>query len=239
MMTSPAHRLRTVVGLTFVNVLQALGPWLACGLAAAVGALLFFAWLADEVLEGATQAFDESVRTFVNGHASPALTSVMRMATVLGSVGWLATLGVGVAIYFVLVGWRRAAALFAMTMAGAAVLNAALKVSFGRARPAAFFETPSPSSYSFPSGHALFSLCFYGALAAIVTARLRRPAARAVVWATASTLVALIGFSRVYLGLHYPSDVLAGYAAAIVWVVVVAFGDFVVRRRGRRARGRA
>ncbi len=75
------------------------------------------------------------------------------------------------------------------------------------------------------------SLCFYGALAIAVAPRLRRTAARAAVWASAGLLAALIGFSRVYLGVHYPSDVVAGYAAALVWVVLVALADNTFRRR--------
>lgn len=109
----------------------------------------------------------------------------------------------------------------------------AFKLSFQRPRPVPFFDTPLPSSYSFPSGHALFSFCFYGMLAAIITARLHSRSARTVIWLLAGVLVALIGLSRIYLGVHYPSDVLAGYAAALVWVVAVAFGDHMLSRRRR------
>lgn len=228
-MTGTLHRLRAAIGDATANVFQYLGVWLSCGLAAAVSALVFFGWLADEVLEGSTQAFDESVRSFIHAHASPVLTFVMRLLTMLGSTTWLTAMGVCIAIGFLIVGWRRGVVLFALTMAGATVLNLTLKYSFGRARPSAFFETPLPSSYSFPSGHALFALCFYGALAAIVAPRLRHLAARIIVWTVVALLIVLIGLSRIYLGVHYPSDVLAGYAAALVWVVMVAFGDYMLR----------
>jgi undecaprenyl-diphosphatase len=113
------------------------------------------------------------------------------------------------------------------------VLDLALKHTFHRARPIGFFGI-SPSSYSFPSGHALGSLCFYGVLAAILSARVRGRAARFCIWIAASILVTLIGFSRIYLGVHYPSDVIAGYCAAAVWVGMVVFLD---RTLGRRRAG--
>ncbi|HEV7843048.1 MAG TPA: phosphatase PAP2 family protein, partial [Pyrinomonadaceae bacterium] len=136
-------------------------------------------------------------------------------------------------ILFFILRWRRSIVVFVVTMAGAIALNVTLKLSFKRTRPTAFFDTPLPSSYSFPSGHALLSLCFYGALAAILVPHLSRAAPRVLVWTAAALLVALIGFSRIYLGVHYPSDVLAGYAAAIVWVALVGAGDQMLRRKSR------
>lgn len=203
---------------------------LLLGLALAVAALLLFAGLADEVLEGDTRRFDEAVRLAVHQSASPPLTSLMWVATSLGSVAFLVLVGLCAVLGFLKAGWRRAALFFAVTMAGAALLNMVLKLSFQRTRPAPFFDTPLPSSYSFPSGHALMSFCFYGALAAIITIRTRSRTGRVAIWTLAALLVALIGLSRVYLGVHYPSDVLAGYAAATVWVAVVALGDRLVGR---------
>jgi undecaprenyl-diphosphatase len=217
----------------FEKVFRYLGVWLLGGLAAAAGSLLFLAWLADEVLEGSTLNFDESVRLFINSHASNSLTQIMQFVTMLGSTIWLVSLGVCLAIIFFILRWRRSIVVFVVTMAGAITLNIILKLSFKRTRPAAFFDTALPSSYSFPSGHALLSLCFYGALAAIIVPHLSRTVTRASIWAAAGLLVALIGFSRIYLGVHYPSDVLAGYAAAIVWVVIVGAGDRMLRRKTR------
>lgn len=223
------------IGAAVGGLFRRLGGRLACALAAVTGALLLFALLAEDVLEGETMAFDGAVRSFVHQYASPTLTSVMRFVTALGSTQTLVVLGLCAVTIFFVAGRRRDLFLFAVTMAGASVLNVMLKLSFGRARPTAFFDTPLPSSYSFPSGHALLSLCFYGALAVAVAPRLRRPAARAAVWAAAGLLAALIGFSRIYLGVHYPSDVVAGYAAALVWVMSVGFLDRLLRRRGRES----
>jgi undecaprenyl-diphosphatase len=112
--------------------------------------------------------------------------------------------------------------LVAITMLGVAVLDVALKLAFHRPRPVAFFGA-TPNSYSFPSGHALGSLCFYGILAAILASLARGRGTKLCIWIAAVLLAGMIGLSRIYLGVHYPSDVIAGYCAAIVWVGAVGF----------------
>jgi undecaprenyl-diphosphatase len=218
------------------NLFPSLGLLLSLGLVAAAGTLFLFYGLAEEVYEGDTRRFDESALAFINQLASPELTSFMRAVTYLGSNEFLLIAGAGVVLAFVLTRRGRAAVTLLITMAGAALLNVTLKLSFGRERPEPFFDTPLPESFSFPSGHALLSFCFYGVLAAVTTARVSGTARRAAVWAGAAALVILIGLSRVYLGVHYPSDVAAGYAAAFVWVMIVASADRVVEaRRGGKA----
>jgi undecaprenyl-diphosphatase len=120
-------------------------------------------------------------------------------------------------------------------MAGTGLLNALLKQSFARARPEAFFGYPLPVSHSFPSGHAFFAASLLGGFAVLVSGRIEQKALRVLVWLLALSLILLIGISRIYLGVHYPSDVLASYAAAVVWVASVALGDRVASHRlGRR-----
>ena len=199
----------------------------------AVTALFVFGWLAEEVLEGDTQKFDAVVRNAVHQLTTPGLTHLMQAFSVLGSVAVSTALSLLAICAFVYFHQARTAALVAITMLGAGVLDLALKHTFHRARPIGFFGI-SPSSYSFPSGHALGSLCFYGVLAAILSARVRGRAARFCIWIAATILVTLIGFSRIYLGVHYPSDVIAGYCAAAVWVGMVVFLD---RTLGRRRAG--
>lgn len=217
------------------DLFPSLGLLLSLGLVAAAGALFLFYGLAEEVYEGDTQRFDESALGLVNQFASPRLTSFMSAVTYLGSNEFLVVAGACVVLAFVLAGWGRAAFALLITMTGAVLINATLKLLFGRERPEPFFGTPLPESYSFPSGHALLSFCFYGMIAAVITARVKGAGRRASVWAVAVWVVALVGLSRVYLGVHYPSDVAAGYAAALVWLVVVASADRVMEaRRGRK-----
>lgn len=188
----------------------------------AATALFVFGWLAEEMLEGDTQQFDSFVRTAVHQLATPGLTRLMQVFSFLGSVAAVTVMCV-VAICVSLCFRRtRTAALLAITMLGVAVLDVALKHAFHRPRPVAFFGA-TPSSYSFPSGHAMGSLCFYGILAAILAGRARGRVAKFCVWIAALFLIGMIGLSRIYLGVHYPSDVIAGYCAATVWVGAVGF----------------
>jgi undecaprenyl-diphosphatase len=152
------------------------------------------------------------------------------MFTALGTAGFFWVASTAVTIILAGLNRRGAALRFAITMAGAGVLDTVLKLAFHRPRPAPFFDTPLPHSYSFPSGHALLSLCLWGSLAALLTTRSRSLRVRFAVWTLAVALIGPIGFSRIYLGVHYPSDVLAGYAAGLVWVTIVAWGERMLRR---------
>jgi membrane-associated phospholipid phosphatase len=204
------------------------GVLLLGALLIAATALFVFGWLAEEMLEGDTQQFDAFVRTAVHQFATPSLTRLMQVFSFLGSVAAvtaMSLLAVCVSLYF---RHTRTAALATITMLGVAVLDLALKHAFHRPRPVAFFGA-TPNSYSFPSGHALGSFCFYGILAAILAGRAHGWSAKFSVWITAVLLVGMIGLSRIYLGVHYPSDVIAGYCAAAVWVGAVGVLDRTLR----------
>jgi undecaprenyl-diphosphatase len=184
--------------------------------ATAVVAATLFCWLAVVTMDGSMASFDETVRTHVHASAAPWLTTSVEMVTWLGAWSVLALFsGVSAAI-LLHAGRSRDAKLLLFTMAGAVVLENALKFSLQRPRPPPFFGT-DPTTYSFPSGHALFSLCFYGVLATF----LGRMGARTIVWPAMFVLVAAIGGTRIYLGVHYPTDVVAGYLVATAWLCTV------------------
>ncbi len=215
-------------GVEFISVS------LLLGLVAAIGTLVFFGWLTDEVLDGETRHFDEFTRAAVHQLASPAMTTAMRGISFLGSTLFLTLTTAGVVTWFALRKWGHEAKLFAITMAGAALLNVILKLTFKRSRPEPFFDLLPPESYSFPSGHSLTSCVFFGALAAILSARIKRRRLRTIVWILATTSFLLIGLSRIYLGVHYTTDVIAGFAGALIWILVVRFVEMQLRRRRRR-----
>jgi membrane-associated phospholipid phosphatase len=203
------------------------------GVAVAAAAFVCFAWLADEVERGRTALVDSKVRDAIHAHASPRLTLAMRGITELGEPWFLVTLGVVAAGYLAYRGRKLAAWLLVAASVGGAAFDTVLKVAFHRTRPEAFFGFISPGTYSFPSGHALTSSCFYGVLAAILGSELagwRRTA----IWIVAGTLVLLIGLSRVYLGVHYPTDIIGGCLGAGVWVALVRGGYWLWKRRAAR-----
>jgi undecaprenyl-diphosphatase len=208
---------------------------LVIGLLTAAAALVLFAWLGREILEGEVLAFDERLRALMHALASPRLTTLMRAASLYGGPAVLVPVGLLVAVAFLVKGWRRGALLVVVTLAGAGLLNGLLKFSFARVRPASFFDYALPVSPSFPSGHALYAASMFGGLAVLLTARIRNPLLQLAIWFVAITLILLVGLSRVYLGVHYPSDVLAGYAIGIIWVTGVAFGDRLARHRRHRS----
>jgi undecaprenyl-diphosphatase len=201
-------------------------------LAVAVLSLFLFAWIAEGVSHQQTMKFDLAVRARVHAYASPEMTRIMIALSFLGGDGLIFTVVVALVV-FVFFRWRRATLWLVITLLGALVLDLSLKYAFHRARPTPFFGA-LPGTYSFPSGHALFSFCFYGVLAGLWAGRARSAFERILIWITAGILVIGIGLSRIYLGVHYPSDVIAGYLAATVWVsTLITLDRLRVRRRGK------
>jgi undecaprenyl-diphosphatase len=184
-------------------------------------ALILFVWLAREVTRGDAMRLDTPIREAVHARSSPPLTAMMRGVSLIGSEVVLVPIGVILVWRLVAAKRRRAAVVFGVAALGAEALDQIMKLLFYRPRPEPFFGLASPITHSFPSGHAMVSCCFFGVLAMILAAREPSRARRISIFAAAAILVALMGFSRVYLGFHYPTDVLAGYAAAVVWLAVV------------------
>lgn len=188
----------------------------------AVSSLLLFAWLAEVVLSESVVRSDENIRAYIHQFASPTLTRAMRFVTNFGD--WQIVL-FGTALLLLILLYLRAfnyMKMVAVTMTGGGILDGVLKDTFHRVRPEAFF-IPRPTTYSFPSGHALISLCFYGLLAGIISLQWRKRWQRVLTWALAACAIGTIGFSRIYLGVHWPSDVLAGYLTALMWMGAVRF----------------
>lgn len=203
-----------------------LGFHLAVGLLASGGILLFVV-LAQRIA-GQTELtrFDVALSVALHQHGTPALTQGLRGVTTFGSSAAIIAIGVGVGLLLL---FRRAHYLLAVWiagLAGGALLNQGLKAIFQRARPE-FAVTYQ--SWSFPSGHAMVSLITYGLLGYLAARTVPRRFARWMI-AALTLLVLFIGFSRIYLGVHYFSDVVAGYAAGTVWLVACVTAAEVIRR---------
>jgi undecaprenyl-diphosphatase len=194
---------------------------LAADLALATAGIISFTVLALSVTRGTTYDFDMSVREAIHAHASVPLTHVMEIVTNFGGSWFLWPAGIAIACVLVRAGRRREATLFAIAVAGSEVVNEALKMIFQRQRPEAYFGYPLPPTYSFPSGHSFVSYCFYLALAEILAAPKWPIFQKIALWTAAGLLILWIGLSRIYLGVHYPTDVLGGYTAAVAWTAIL------------------
>lgn len=204
----------------------------ALSLAVAALSLFLFSWIANNVAHDRTATFDANLRWQIHGFASPLLTKTMIWISFLGS-GGLAILAVIALVAFLRLRWRRAALWLGITMLGALVLEGTLKYAFDRPRPPSFFVAPLYTP-SFPSGHSLVSFCFYFVMAGLLADRVRSSLLRVLVWVVAALLIFAIGLSRIYLGVHYPSDVIAGYLAATLWVSTMISVDRL--RTSRKSR---
>jgi len=201
-----------------LTVISAL--WLAAGLAFSAFVVWAFIELADEVVEGESRTFDRAVLLWIHSTFPGWLDEPMRLVTALGYYWVVLPLLAVVAALLYRRGWRLSAVLLLVSIAGSIVLTTVLKGVFRRARPELFDSGYHASFYSFPSGHATVAVGFYGMLTLILAYRLRGKARWAV--AVSGVIVVLsIGFSRLYLGVHFPTDVLAGYLAALLWLVCV------------------
>ncbi len=209
---------------------------LLLGLLASIAVIVAFAELADGVVEGESRRFDRSVLLWIHATFPAWLDGPMRLITALGYY-WVVVPLLLVALYaFYRRGLVLSAALLAISTTGGIVLTTILKAVFQRARPELFQSNYTASFYSFPSGHATVAVGFYGTLALLLALRLESWK-RWTVAAVGVALVLLIGFSRLYLGVHYPTDILAGYLSASVWVSTVG-SAFLLWRSLRERQGR-
>jgi undecaprenyl-diphosphatase len=215
---------------------QYLGLHLTVGLLVAGGSLWLFGGLVEDLLTGdPIVRFDRVVDDYLHSHATPHLTTFFLIVTAFGSTVAIALLGVVVAailarrrLWTLLWTWIAA-------VAGSAILNQLLKGIFQRPRPHFAHPLVVETSYSFPSGHAMESFVAYGMLAYLaVLLWLRSWESRVAAVCGATLVVVLIGFSRMYLGVHYFSDVVAGYAAGGVWLSALITGAETIRRGGEK-----
>lgn len=207
------------------RVLRRVGGKLSRGFIVCLAGVIAFGVLADEMGEGDTGRFDAFVRGSVNSFATPLLTKVAIFLSLIGDWPFLTFLGFAIFGYLLYIKWKREAVIFFITNVGELILNLSLKGIYQRQRPEALFGYELPPSYSFPSGHALGSFCFFGILAWLIAANVKSTMGKVELYVTAAFLILSIGLSRIYLGVHHPSDIVAGYLVASVWTLTVIFAD--------------
>lgn len=191
--------------------------------------LYLFGMLAEDVVEKEIFFFDKPILLLVHSHANPSLDAVMIFFTRAGSAFALVPFNVLVLLYLLRRRDRMQAVFWILAVGGAALLNGFAKHVFARTRPELWVSALPETTFSFPSGHAMQSMAVAAGLVVLAWhSRWRWPVALIGV-----CFVFLVGLSRVYLGVHFPSDILAGWAASLAWVVglSVLFKDVLHQRR--------
>lgn len=188
------------------------------GLAVCLLILFVLAKLAEEVLEREAFAFDTSFLLWLHQFANPSLDNLMLFITNLGNSSTVVIVaGVTLGILW-LRGYREEAKVFVLACLGALLLNTGLKLFFSKARPHLWTLLISEKSFSFPSGHALGSMVLYGFIAYILATHY--PKFSHIIYTLAVLFIAAIGISRLYLGVHWPTDVIAGYGVGFLWLII-------------------
>jgi len=224
-----------------------LGP---LGVTALIGAIvcvlltLGFAWLAKGVFSDRFVAIDDGVITWLHGYWGLATDNFMLFFTTIGEVWVLGPL-IAVAAYALTQygRWIDAAGLV-LASVGEGLLNLLLKNIFERTRPDLFNGPIHLTTYSFPSGHAMGSIVVYGMLAFVGARLTKQPLLRYAIVLVAALIVFFVGLSRVYFGVHYPTDVIGGYLAGAIWLAisiltVLAAEDHAKRRQNEVEQARA
>jgi membrane-associated phospholipid phosphatase len=205
-----------------------LGLHTVVGLLLAAGCTWLFLAIADEVPEqGAMIRVDNAVTSWLQVHGTETGEAIFVGVSYIGAQVLTVVLLVLAITLIVRRDWRRLAVL-AVTCGGGALLNGAMKLVFHRERPA-YAEEFHLTTWSFPSGHAMDSLIVYGLLAYWLGTKW--PEKSRLIYIGAALLIGAIGYARIYLGVHYLSDVIAGFSAGAVWLFVCITGDQFAERR--------
>ena len=202
------------------DVYAAIGIFIVLGATVALAATWVFVRIAGEVREGETQAFDVAVLRFMEAQKTELLDRVAIEITFLGT-GVIVLMIVAISGMFLwLTKHKHSALLLMVSTSGAILVNGLLKAGFDRPRPQVFEWGQHTVSSSFPSGHAMSAAAVYMTVAYLAARLQRRRISRALTLLAALIIVALIAASRLYLGVHYPTDVLAGVVIGIAWAAL-------------------
>jgi membrane-associated phospholipid phosphatase len=180
--------------------------------------IAIFTKLALEVKEGRPINFDIQVLRYIHRFDSPGRDQLVIFITNTASIEAIVSATLGLAIILHLLKRRREMAILLINVGGAAIINVTLKQTFARPRPELWVPVLKETDFSFPSGHAMMSSALaFSAIYLLWRTRWRWPA---IVIGTMYVLA--IGFSRLYLGVHYPTDIIGGWAISFIWVSIVA-----------------
>lgn len=205
--------------------------------AVVAGLLAAFGMIADEVSEGETLGLDTAVLMALRTPGNPAdpigpawLEEAARDVTALGSFSVLTILVLVVVIHLFLIGRQRTGWFVALSVIGGTIMSTTLKSFYDRPRPD-LTGVARVFTASFPSGHATISAVVYLTLGALLAEMAERTSQKVLYLGAAIFLTVIIGASRVYLGVHYPTDVLAGWSIGAGWALAWTLAAHLVRKR--------
>jgi undecaprenyl-diphosphatase len=199
------------------NAQAVFGIFLMSGALIAVAFTWAFTELAGHVRSGKTQAIDDAIMRWVATHQYPGLERTMLEVTSLGTGLVVGVLVLVAGMFLWLNSHKHSAVLLVAATLGGIVLNNLLKLGFSRPRPQVFEWGTHAASFSFPSGHAMSSVIVYSVVAYLAARLQQRAASRVLTLLLAAGVILAISVSRVYLGVHYPSDILAGMLIGLAW----------------------
>jgi membrane-associated phospholipid phosphatase len=208
--------------------------YIVSGILLSFFSLNVFFELSEDLMEKQRFQFDQVIIQAVLNLRNETLTETMKGITFLGSKDILTVLLIGSLIWLIVKRKNYWGAIFYLiAVAGGGLLNLGLKHWFGRVRPENSLIVEH--GFSYPSGHAMGSLIYYGFLGYLVIRSRRGLSLKLTLAFVFALVILLIGFSRVYLGVHYPSDILAGFSAGTVWVLLCIGGRESIRAYQKRA----
>ena len=199
------------------NAYTVFGIFLLSGATLAIGCTWAFSELAQRVRRGTTQPFDDAVMHWIGSHQSPIVQSAMLEVTALGTGTVVAMIVFVAGLFLWLNQHKHSAILLIVATLGGMILDNLLKIGFDRPRPQIFKWGTYAVSSSFPSGHAMSSVIVYGTVAYLAARLQRNVRSRVATMTLAALIILLICSSRLYLGVHFPSDVLAGLTIGLAW----------------------
>jgi len=205
------------------------------GLVMSIIVMLLMAKVHEEIAQPFLEHVDQAVMQAVHADDTPALTGLAFTLTFIGSPSALIPLVTIAAIVLWKVRLRHDAVLLVVAIGGAALIDTVLKLHFRRIRPTVPWALVTEHSFSFPSGHSVGAVVLYGTITYLIWNHLHDFAQRTAVIASALLLIAGIGLSRVYIGVHYPTDVAAGYLVGLLWLLtLIGANEYLNRQESRR-----
>jgi undecaprenyl-diphosphatase len=200
---------------------------------AVVAAVVFLLIAADIAYEGGLTSLDFGINRWLHSHGTPGAITFFLWISWLHSNPIIMFTTVAISGYLWFRHLRRWLLMLGISVFGGMLLNVGLKLLFARARP--HFDDPIVilKTFSFPSGHTMTATVFYGALCVFALSRIRNWKLQAPMLVLSTVMIALVGFSRMYLGVHYLTDVIGAIVEGLMWVALSSIVSGVVRKEGR------